>query len=180
MDGSGRFYFKIEEIFQEYYAPLCFFVSRYVNDRVVTEDLVQDIFVTIIEKKITFSSKLHLRNYLYLTCKNSCLNYLRKGNTKLKYLSFHRPDEHFEEAVIHDIITTEVYKELSEAISQLPTQCRAVFEASYFEELDNNDVAKKLGISVFTVKAQKMRGKHILKKKLKDLFPILVSICKIV
>lgn len=172
-EAAIGFDYKIEEVFQEYYAPLCYFVSRYIVDELVIEDLVQDLFATLLEKKQTFNSSLHLKNFLYITLKNSCLNYLRKGNAKIRYELINEQNSYIEESLIQNIIATEVYKELAEAVAQLPPKCRRVFEASYFDGLDNMQVANKLGISIFTVKAQKVRGKKILKENLKDLFPVL-------
>lgn len=169
--------YSVESIFREYYSSLCYFAIRYVEDEIAGEDIVQDIFASLLEKKVEFSSTLHLKNFLYLSVKNACLNYLRKGNAYQKYAAkIGKESQEGEEYLVQNIIATEVYRELAEAVASLPPECRKVFEACYFEGLDNEKAAQKLGISIFTVKAQKARGKKILKENLRHLFPFIALI----
>lgn len=78
--------------------------------------------------------------------------------------------ENFEE----NIILTEIHRELTAAVEKLPEECRKVFNLCYFQGLDNESTARELGLSINTVKAQKARGKKILKENLKDIFPLLM------
>lgn len=178
---SKEFTYRTEDIFKEYYAPLCYFAERFLKDDVnVVEDIVQDVFVILLEKSPSFESLEHLKNFLYLSVKNACLNHRRRLISKERYFTEKSTEEESEEPIIHEMITTEVYRELAVAVANLPTECRKVFELCYFEELPNEEVAEKLGISIFTVKAQKARGKKILKENLKELFPILVALLEFV
>ena len=72
------------------------------------------------------------------------------------------------------IILTEIHRELAAAVERLPEECRKVFDLCYFQGLDNESAAKELGLSINTVKAQKARGKKILKENLKDIFSLFV------
>lgn len=175
-----EFDYRMEDVFKEYYAPLCYFAARYVTGETAVEDLVQDLFASLLEKKQYFQSELHLKNYLYISVKNACLNTIRKGNSKERYVLAGEKENRVEESFVQNIVATEVYKELAAAVAALPAECRKVFEACYFEGLDNDAAAQKLGISIFTVKAQKARGKKILKESLRDLFPLLALLLEIV
>ena len=162
---------NIEVIFKEYYGSLCYFASRFLKD--VIEDLVQDVFITLLEKKMFFQSEIHLKNFLYLSIRNSCLNYIRSMRSKDRYiasLAYEEWAENFEES----IILTEIYRELAAAVEKLPEECRKVFQLCYFQGLDNESAAQELGLSVNTVKAQKARGKKILRENLKDILPLLM------
>lgn len=169
---ASEYHYNAEEVFKTYYAPLCYFATRFIGKKEEAEDLVQDLFIFLIEKKQTFLSEIHLKNFLYISVKNACLNHIRQGNSREKYSTAQKKEGNESEDLFQHIVSTEVYKELAEAIAALPPECRKVFEACYFEGLDNEQAAQKLGISIFTVKAQKARGKKILKENLKDLFPL--------
>ncbi len=67
----------------------------------------------------------------------------------------------------------EILWELFSKIEELPSECRKVFRMSYIDDMTNQEIADKLGISVNTVKSQKARAKNILKSSLKDLFSVL-------
>ena len=162
---------NIEVIFKEYYGSLCYFASRFLKDEEVIEDLVQDVFITLLEKKMFFQSEVHLKNFLYLSIRNSCLNYIRSTRSKDRYiasLAYEEQAENFEES----IILTEIHREL--AVEKLPEECRKVFQLCYFQGLDNESAAQELGLSVNTVKAQKARGKKILRENLKDILSLLM------
>jgi len=164
---------NIELVFKEYYGSLCYFASQYLQDEEAVEDVVQDVFIGLLEKRMFFQSKVHLKNFLYLSIRNSCLNYIRSTRSKDRYiasLAHGEQTENFEER----IILTEVHKELAAAVEKLPEECRKVFQLCYFQGLDNESVAQELGLSVNTVKAQKARGKKILREHLKDIFPLLM------
>lgn len=168
--GVG-FVYELEKVFKSYYAPLCYFASKFFPDGAEAEDIVQDLFVGLAEKKQRFESEYHLKNFLYLSVRNASISRIRKGNTKEKYLAFFQEkqlNENLEEAVI----TTEIYKELAEAVDKLPAECRKVFELTYFQGLSNEEVALRLNLSIHTVKAQKARGKKILKENLRHLYPL--------
>ena len=94
---------NIEVIFKEYYGSLCYFASRFLKDEEVIEDLVQDVFITLLEKKMFFQSEVHLKNFLYLSIRNSCLNYIRSTRSKDRYiasLAYEEQAENFEESII--------------------------------------------------------------------------------
>ena len=167
LDGDVN---DIESVFKEYYGSLCYFASKYLQDEEVIEDVVQDIFITLLEKKTQIQSVIHLKNFLYLSVRNGCLNHMRNLRSRDRYiasLAYDERAESFEE----NIILTEIYRELADAVNELPEECRKVFELCYFQGLDNESAANELGLSVNTIKAQKARGKKILKESLKDLMP---------
>ena len=161
----------IERIFRSHYGAFCNFASKYVRDHAVVEDIVQDAFVTLLEKSPKFDTEGHLKNFLYVTIRNACLNYIRDEEAKNRYLEAQAKEENtenFEE----EIILSEVYQELANAVADLPEECRKVFELCYFQGKDNSEAAEILGISVNTVRTQKARGKKILREKLKDVYPL--------
>ena len=65
-------------LFEHYYAALCLFAKRYIEDRDVREDIVQDVFFNIWEKRKSIATNISARNYLVTCVKNLSLNYLRK------------------------------------------------------------------------------------------------------
>lgn len=163
-----------EDIFDKYYQALCYFAFQYVNNDEIAEDIVQDLFTSIIEKPKEFDSPSHLRNFLYQSVKNACLNYIKKNKSHDRYLELMKNTHQDEEDYERRIIATEIYKELKFVIESLPPECKKVYELSYFKEMDNNSIAEQLGVSINTVKSQKARGKKILKEQLKDLYPIIL------
>lgn len=176
MTGRSNIYnnYKPEYIFDKYYQALCYFAFQYTENDEIAEDIVQDLFTSLIEKPRKFDTSGHLKNFLYQSVKNACLNHIKKNKSQDKYHEFLKNNHDDEEDYERKIIATEIYKELNSVIESLPSECKKVYELSYFSGMDNNSIAEELGISINTVKAQKARGKKILKERLKDLYPIIL------
>jgi RNA polymerase sigma-70 factor (family 1) len=154
------------QIFTLFYRPLCFFATRLAGNSSAAEEIVQDTFFKIWERHADFLTLQSLKAFLYIATRNACYNYRRQqksGNSHLEIIAGqYEPDE---ETVLHRIIETEVYRELTQAIETLPDQCRKVMKMS-FDGLKPKDIALELGITVSTVNSQKMRGISLLKGRL--------------
>lgn len=121
--------------------------------------MVQDCFVRLLEREFSFDSEDHLKNYLYAAVRNGCLNFLlRQPGSGIPppdiLLSCADTDDAAEE-----IVSAEVIRRLIARIDDLPPQCRQVMRLSYVNGWDNESVADRLGLSVNTVRAQKMRAR---------------------
>ncbi len=172
--SKTNFIKNIEEAYKKYYGSLCYYAQNYVQDAETAQDLVQDVFVRIIETRQNFESPLHCRNFLYLSVKNACLNHLDKENVKKQYIRQAQKEIKEEEELPDDeALLAEVFRKLKQAVDKLPTECRKIFHMSYFENQDNETIARQLSISINTVRAQKARGKQLLREKLKDLYPLI-------
>lgn len=110
MDELG----EIESLYKEYYGSLCYYALNYVCDMEVAQDIVQDIFVHLIEARPKFETSLHGRNFLYLSVKNASLNYIDKKRSKLKYLHLHREEEIIE-LPDDEVFIAEVYRKLKKS-----------------------------------------------------------------
>ena len=71
---------------------------------------------------------------------------------------------------IHDEIKADVLTQMKDKIEDLPPKCKQIFKMAFFERLKNTDIAEKLGLSLQTVKNQKVRAIKLLRLALnKDL-----------
>ena len=172
--SKADFIASVESAYKEFYGSLCYYASNYVQDTDVAQDLVQDVFVRLIENRQTFQSAIHLRNYLYLSVKNACLNHLDKENVKQQYIrQVQSTAQEAEELPDDEALIAEVYRKLKDAVDGLPPECKKILHMCYFENQNNETIAQQLSISINTVRAQKARGKQLLREKLKNLYPLI-------
>src|SRR5215216_5335521 len=75
-----------KEIFFYYYSPLIRFAQSLLNDRQYAEEVVSDVMMKIWEKRKNLPAISNLRVYLYVSTKNTALNYLAKQK-KVEILS---------------------------------------------------------------------------------------------
>lgn len=151
-------------IFEEYHARLCYFATRFLPDGEAPEDIVQEAFEKLWQRRIHFSSREAMKAFLYITVKNRCLNLCKHHRVVRKYGDLIREEEEVTESYV---VESEVLDNIYRALQKLPAGCRNVLELSYFQGLKNKDIADRLDVSVNTVKTQKKRGLHLLRAVLK-------------
>ena len=152
-------------LFDEYYQILGVFAMKYVRDKEVAEDIVQDVILELYNRRLLFNSLLALKSFLFLSVKNRALNFLRHRQAQERYLNYKTEEESF---FLNNIIREEVYYHLQKMIGELSEPVRKIYELT-LQELSNEEIAEQLGLSVDSVKAHKKRGKQVLKGKLKEL-----------
>lgn len=153
-------------LFDEYYASLCFFAAKYLNDLDLSRSLVQQVFIDLWVKRKKIEIDISFKSYLYRSVKNRCIDYLRKEKKVscitenidgLYQISF---TDLVEEAELKDLI--------NRLINQLPPKCRKIFLLCRFEGLKYGEIAQELRISVKTVEMQMGIAMKKLREKLKD------------
>jgi RNA polymerase sigma-70 factor, ECF subfamily len=146
---------NFEVIFREYYVPLCRYCIQFVRRPEIAEEIVQEQFITLWEKKDVIDIHTSINSYLYKSVKNKSIDYLKSKYAKLKF------DELNELIIIRDnqnphqiIELEETSKIIESAINQLPEKCYMVFSLSRFGGFSNKEISDELNISIKTVENQ--------------------------
>ncbi len=159
-------------LFRERYAELCHFVLQFVRSRPVAEELVQDLFLRIWERRQSWEEELPSRSYLYQAARNRALDHLKHEGIAER-ASAYQPDK--DEALTPDVDqqldAEDLRTALHTAIEQLPDRTRQVFILCKGHGLTYPQVAEALGISVKTVEAQMGRAFRILRQRLGKFLP---------
>ncbi len=158
-----------EEVYRDFYIPLCYYCLRYVETLEDSEGIVQNLFVKIWEKHSSIEINTSLKSYLYRAVQNYALNFLSKKKTHEKYLMLHaREIKNSFEFHQNTMVEDELRVLLKHAILKLPEKRRRIFELSRFEGMKYNRIADKLSISVKTVESQMTKALKYLRIVLKD------------
>lgn len=140
-----------EQYFRENYRFLLMASFRIVRDTGLSRELVNDVFIKVWEDGASMHIETSLKSYLHRTVVNRSLNEVNRLKTHKKRMSMLPPvpEETPAPATLEeDELRMRMYRE----IEALPEQCKKVFKLSRFEDLDNQEIAEKLGISAYTVK----------------------------
>ena len=151
-------------IFDEMYQRLCAYSSRYLYDDQEVEDLVQDSFITLWNKRGDFDHINAIKSFLYTSVRNKCLNVL-KHQTVIKEhesrLIYELENSDSEQAIVAE----EYYGRLYSEIKELPEASQKIMVLA-LRGLKNREIAEELGISENTVKTQKKIAYAKLKERL--------------
>ena len=140
---------KVELLFRQYYAGLCKSLYRTLRDATLAEDIVQEVFLKVWEMREQLKMDEAMQSYLYRSCYNTALNYLKgqKPKTDIDLLEIVPGGDSAEKNL--NILETE--SKVFTAIEALPPKTRLVFSLSRFEELSYKEIAGRLDISVKSV-----------------------------
>ncbi len=175
---------EYKEIFELYYIPLCYYARKYNLDHYEAEEVVQQVFLRIWEKKDIYYLEKSIQAYLYQSVKNESINYLRQKSVVAKNKEDYSLK--IEKALVFSLITEEdgtsamlareLEQQLNTAIEKLPDKCKEIFLLSRKEYLSMKDIAVRLDISVNTVQKQI----SIAIFKLKDMLKYYITVLLIV
>lgn len=162
LNGNKEAYAEIVEFYKN---PLMLFINTFVNNIHIAEELTQETFVSIGVKKPKFNGKSSFKTWLFAVGRNITLSFLRK----------HSREELTDDSDLFSVFddTVDIEKQylvesdriaVHQAISKLSDDYRQVIWLSYFEELDNNEIAKVMKKSKHSVETLKYRAKESLRK----------------
>lgn len=174
----------LEQLFKRYYKPLRAYAYRFVDDKDLSEDIVQDVFFELWQRResMRFEDEA-IKSYLFKAVYNTSLNALSKKQPVVYSLEPGKEVEVLEQYLSSSIQNSEqslLLKELEEEIKAyvdtLPTQCRKVFLLSRSYGLKNREIAEQLNISIKAVEKHISKALFGLKGHLteKGLFPFLI------
>lgn len=167
---GNRLVFK--KIFEDYYHLLCGFSKNFVSDYAVCDDIVQESFLGLWDKKAEIENFNAVKSYLYSSVRNACLNYLRHQSVKDKNeanIIALSSEWYMEDSIIEE----EVHSQIYEAIKDLSPQSRKVVVMT-MNGLTNAEIAADLSVSINTVKTLKKRGYEFLRSRLKGIHWVLL------
>ncbi|TDW96252.1 RNA polymerase sigma-70 factor [Dinghuibacter silviterrae] len=165
---------KESRVFEAYYKEhFRFFLlasNKYLQDPGRAQEIVNDVFLKLWEDAASITIQSTLTFYIHRAVVNRSLNALDKEKReRMRRQAFdHGPEETAETREMeYDELKIRLYR----AIDQLPDQCRKVFTMSRFEEMKQQEIADRLGISIKTVKNHITHALKELNKMNKTLGP---------
>lgn len=161
-DEMGAF----EVLYKKHYRMVYYFARRFINEAAICQDVVQDVFSYVWDHRQHLEIKKSFKSYLLTCCHHTCLNYIKKAATNQRHLANyidHSPESEDGYARIYE---DELTESLQQAISELPEQCREIFQLSRFKGLKHKEIARQLNISPKTVEVQIYRALKALKRRL--------------
>lgn len=159
-----------ELFFHKSYLRLCQFANKFLNNPEEAKEVVQDVFVNLWENREIIDPEGSLLSYLFKIIQNKCINKLHHKQVETKYAEVYKLvyADHRITSPAESLMALELSQHIDKVISNLPRQCRKIFELSRHEGLKYNEIAAALNISVKTVEAQISKALGILRGELKS------------
>jgi RNA polymerase sigma factor (sigma-70 family) len=166
-----------DRLMKKYYKLVHNLIFRMIYNKEDVEDLTQEAFIKAFNSLEKFDHQFAFSTWLYKIASNNCIDYLRKKklntisidkefDSEDEDLRFEIPDNDYKPD--RNILDREKKKILEDAIESLPEKYKTVILLRHQDEMEYDEIAKKLNIPLGTVKAHIFRGRELLNKYLKD------------
>lgn len=148
--------------------PLYNFILRQVRTPNVAEDLVQDVFVRIVQNAADFKHEARFSTWAYAIARNICIDHLRKMSLR-KHPSLDQAsgeggegptlgertaDPHHASSAERVAIGTQLAARISRCVESLPDEQREVFLLREIGNVPFKDIATITGVPENTVKSR--------------------------
>ena len=162
-----------ESLFRAMHAPLLAFGARYVGDTARAEELVQDVFLALWERRAEWVVTGSVPSYLFAAVRSRALNVRRRDAVEQRWAddeahdsvrALHPPPQRADTA----LEAREARARVDAAMAVLPPRLAQVMVMRWHGGLSYAEIARILGISVKGVENQLGRGLKALRAALDD------------
>lgn len=160
------------DAFRVFYTHYYGYVQRYVSlfepSGESLQELTQDVFVRIWEKRGHLGKVESLKDYLFLTTRNVVFNYLRSLKVQQKVRDLDGVPEQAADDLENTILFRQYYQLAQEAMEKLPPGRRKVLKMSVDDGMSLDEIATELNISRAGVKKQLYAATAFVRQYLHD------------
>lgn len=164
-----------ERIFKDHFKSLHAYAYTFLKDDEQAEEVVQNVFCRIWEKRENLKTDGSLKAYLYRAVHNESLNYLKHQKVKASFQVYYADQmEQSEDHSAKKIMANELERHIQKAMNELPQQCRTIFQLSRFEQLKYQQIADQMGLSIKTIENQMGKALKLMRLKLAEFLTIMI------
>lgn len=160
-----------KQLFHANYQSLCDYAQRFIVDKQIVEDIVQEFFIAIWEKEILLSDEEFLP-YAYRSVKNRCINHYRHQEWQESFFEKLSSEwlEQAQESEQEFLYT----KEVQRALAKLPPKCKDAFMLKCLSGLKYKEIAQVMNISVNTVKYHLGEAFRLMREELRIILSLFI------
>ena len=166
----------MEALFRALHAPLVRYAQGFTQDRAAADDLVQDAFVRIWERRERLDPTLSLKAFAYRTVRNLCLNRLRdEKNREALVEAQYEPPGLAPDHPDHRQDGDELARRLNGWIAGLPDRQKEALTLSRFQGLNHEEIARAMKVSPRTVNNHLVKALRTLRDRVRSYEPTLLD-----
>lgn len=157
-----------EELYNRYWPSLLDAAYRRLQSSQKAEDLVQDLFISLYQKRHAVVFTASLQAYLHQALKYKVLNEFRSEGIRQSYQKTLFFRDNCKNDLANELEAKELHQKIDTVLESLPEKCRTVFLMSRKENRSNKDISQYLAISLSTVEKHIGKALKTLRNRLPD------------
>ncbi len=153
-------------LYKKYSKAMYNIAIRILNNRMDTEDILQESFITAFSRLGELNNEKALGGWLKRIVINNCISHLRRNRINFEDIEDYKLESDDDNFEIDNTVEPAI---IHKAIKELPDGCRTVLVMYALENYMHREIAEMLGISISTSKTQYRRALMLLNEKLKHI-----------
>ncbi len=148
-------------IFKKYWQPLFISAFNLLKDKDACEDIIQDIFIRIWDRRHEIEIKTSFKAYLFASMRYEVFRQIKLGNAREDI--FNCLNQVFKDpSPYENLVHKDMLAKVDSVIGGLPDKCREVYRLSREEQLSHKEISERLDISPKTVETHITKAlKHL-------------------
>lgn len=160
------------ELYYRYWQKLFYKAGKKLNDLSEAENIVQDIFLDIWQRRTQLEVTGELAHYLALALKYRIINYQARLHYKTAHAAHLSQQPHNERTTEEWLAHSELNRRMANLVSGLPEKCQLAFRLRE-EGLSQKEIAREMGVSENTVETHIGRALKALRTGIANFFSLL-------
>ncbi|XID92791.1 RNA polymerase sigma factor [Paenibacillaceae bacterium WGS1546] len=161
-----------EEIYREFYRLLYHPVYYMINDHSTAEDIIQESFITVLDKCPEVQSEDHMKAWIKVVARNQTINHLRKrkktrNDISLEYGWDATPYARTAASPVEqEVVARSLEEQISRHLTGMKPEQRTLIELKWKKGLSYKEIASEIQETEGAVKHKLHRARNYLKRKL--------------
>ncbi|WP_158994140.1 RNA polymerase sigma factor [Mucilaginibacter sp. L196] len=148
-------YAAFTEIYERYFGLLYVHAKKKVRDQEEARDMVQEIFISLWNRREFMEPEKGISSYLYTALRNKIIDWFAHQDVNSRYVNSFQVFANTGNCVTDYLVRENQFAALIEKeVHSLPPRMREIFELSRKVHLSHREIAEQLNISELTVKTQ--------------------------
>jgi RNA polymerase sigma-70 factor, ECF subfamily len=165
-----------KSLYDTYYRRMVLYSLSYIENKEIAEDIVQDVFLKLWEKRKDAFIVSSVDSYLFRAVHNACIQYFRHNKVTERYENQHKLKLKEIDILYHSWNQNEntpadfnEIKRISErTLYALPEKTREIFSLSRQDQLTNKEISQKILVDIKTVEYHIGKALKAFRENLKD------------
>lgn len=149
-----------DQLFRDFFIPLSYFAQELTGDTLVAEDIVQDCFVSLWNRRNKLPDIVSFKSYLYTSVRYQCMKYVNKRKRQEAVALETAPAP----AADASLVVAETARTILALLGTLTPRLQQVIRLYYLEGKSYREIAQLLKIDPESVRKQKFRALGQLRK----------------
>ena len=165
----------VVKLYQDHWKSLYASAYKILKDKQASEDIVQDVFVQMWNKRHELQINTSIQAYLFASVRYEVFRKIRELK-KFEPIADEMIIRYSESSPAERLEYKEYLQQISQEVYKLPEKCREVYVLSREQHLSNKEISNKLSISPKTVRNHLTRALRQLRLGIVDVLLILITL----